>query len=442
VGALVAWTLIALIAPVLASGDALPEVVFAVAIGAVAIYIPERWWRPSGLRLTQMCWIAALIGVAGGLIRVPSLVTGYETTPASAAWMAIAQLVLALCVLLSAPPIRRRFSALWAVAAGAVTVIGAAMIVGVPDPEIDVFYFLNEGARGLLHGINPYAATFTGLPPNNPGYRDPAFHFDVYSYLPGLLLLSLPTVLVSDVRWLLLGAIPFAAFCLRGLVRQAGATAAVADLLAVAFVSYPGLPWVIRQAWPEPLIVAAFFGGLWALIAERTNWALIGVTAFLSIKQYTPILLLPFWAAGLGLRRVALASLVVLAVSLPFIVWSPTDFWWDAIWYQFQAPQRIDAVSFNGYLLARHGTSLPGWLIVAPPLAAVFYAAWRASRGADWRVVLRLTAGAYCVLFLFNKFAFANYYFLLQAMLLACGGVTLVRPPRELEPSLNERRQP
>ena len=188
--------------------------------------------------------------------------------------------------------------------------------------------------------------------------------------------------------------------------------------------------------------MAAFFGGLWALLADRKTWALVSVAALLSIKQYTPILLLPFWAAGLGLRRIALAGGVVLALCLPFIVWSPADFWWDAVGYQVQAPQRIDAVSFNGYLLARFSTSLPGWLIVGPPLAAVLYAAWQAIKGADWRVVLRLTAGAYCLLFLFNKFAFANYYFLLQAMLLACGGVTLVRPPREVEPSLNERRQP
>jgi hypothetical protein len=274
--------------------------------------------------------------------------------------------------------------------------------------------------------MNPFAMTFTSLPPTNPGYQDPAYHFDVYGYLPGLLLLSLLTVPSGDVRWLMLIAIPVAAVCLHGLTRRAGASASLADLVTLAFVSYPGLAWVVREAWPEPVIVAAFFAGLWALIGGYLNWAVVGVAVFLSIKQYPPMLVLPLWAAGLSIRRIALAAGIVAAISLPFVMWSPGDFWWDAVWYRLQAPERVDAVSFNGYLLARFNTSLPGWLSIGPLLVGTLYAMWQACRGADWRVVLRLTAGTFFLLFLFNKFAFANYYFLLQALLLATGGVTAV----------------
>ena len=198
------------ISPILPRGDVLPEAVFAVALAAVLTYLP---FQASQRRLEQVAWAVALVGVAGGLIRVPFLVGGYETTPASATWMAIAQIALLVLVLLMAPPVRTRLSTRTATTllSGAVAcavVLGAALIVGVPDPQIDVFYFLNEGARGLAAGQNPYALQFTGLPPDNPGYLDPAYHFDVYSYLPGMLLLSLPTVPLGDVRWLLLAAIP------------------------------------------------------------------------------------------------------------------------------------------------------------------------------------------------------------------------------------------
>ena len=102
----------------------------------------------------------------GGLIRVPSLVSGYGMTPASALWLAAAQGVLALCLLLLAPPLARAPRAVMGVVAS--TIMCAALIVGVPDPQIDLFYFLNEGARSLLPGLNPYARTFTTaarLPP-------------------------------------------------------------------------------------------------------------------------------------------------------------------------------------------------------------------------------------------------------------------------------------
>ena len=195
----------------------------------------------------------------------------------------------------------------------------------------------------------------------------------------------------------------------------------------------------MREAFVEPPIVAAFLGGLWAVIAGHSVWAIAAAVAFLTIKQYTLPLLLPLWAAGLGIRRVALAVLVALAVTLPFVLWSPADFWWDTVGYLLTLPPRPDATSFNGYLLARFGSNLPSWLVVVPPLGAAAYVLWEAWRGADWRAVLRLTAGRYFLLFLFNKFAFANYYFLLQAMLLASGGVVCARS-LILKEQVDERR--
>jgi hypothetical protein len=205
--------------------------------------------------------------------------------------------------------------------------------------------------------------------------------------------------------------------------------------MTLAFVSYPGLPWIMREAFVEPPIVLAFFGGLWALICGRYLWPVVGAVVFLSIKQYTPLLLMPFWALGFSLRQTALAVAVVGAIALPFLVWSPSDFLWDTLTFLLHLPSRSDATSFNGWLFDRYNSSLPSWLVVGPPLLGAGYALWCLWRGADWRVVLRLTAGTYCVLFLFNKFAFANYYFLLQAMLLASGGVSLPRSPSPVEPA-------
>jgi hypothetical protein len=275
--------------------------------------------------------------------------------------------------------------------------------------------------------------TFTNLEQAGLGYTDPLYHYDVYGYLPGMLLLGLPALLIGDPRWLMLPMVPLAAFCLRGVARSAGASPLRADLVTLAFATYPGLPWIVREAFVEPPIVLAFLGGLWAVICGRYAWAIAGAVVFLSIKQYTPPLLLTFWAAGLGLKRIALASVIVLAIFLPFIVWSPTDFLWDTFTNLLHLQPRPDATSLNGYLLARFDLNLPGWLTVGPPLVGGAYAAWRAWRGDDWRTVLRLTAGMYFLLFLFNKFAYANYYFLLQAVLLVAAGVAAANQPRVVE---------
>ena len=90
-GALLAWAIVAVLAPVYASGDIFPEAALGLALGALLTYLPERCWPSSEHRLEQCTWAIVLLGVAGGLIRVPFLVSGYATTPASAIWMTVAR---------------------------------------------------------------------------------------------------------------------------------------------------------------------------------------------------------------------------------------------------------------------------------------------------------------------------------------------------------------
>jgi hypothetical protein len=420
-GLLFGWATIAIAVPVLPRADFFPHIVFLIALGAVATYLPERWTRLSPRRFEQIVWSVALFGLACGMIRLPFLSSMYDTPMPSNVVIVIAQLSMLLGALLLAPPVRQHVStrvaslAVWCGVAAS-TLAGAALIMGVPDPLIDVFYFLNEGARALINGQDPYTLTFTpvlGAP--NP----------VYGYLPGVLLATLPTVPFGDVRWAMLACIPLSAIFLRNVFRLAGTRQAVADLLVLSFVSYPGLLWVVREAWVEPLVVCAFYGAVWAVLARREQWAIVLVGAFLAIKQFTPLLIMPIWIAGLRVRKVMLAVAIALAVCLPFFVWAPSGFWFDVVEFHRQGPPRVDAVSFSGYLLAVYATPLPAWISILAPALAVGYALWRAARGASWRTLLRLTAGAYFVLFLSDKFAFANYYFLVQAIALAAAGVAV-----------------
>jgi hypothetical protein len=82
--------------------------------------------------------------------------------------MTVAQVALLVVALGMAPPVRRFLhtriaAAMLGVGIAAATVLCGALIVGVPDPQIDVLYLLIDGPRALLNGSNPYNMTFTEL---------------------------------------------------------------------------------------------------------------------------------------------------------------------------------------------------------------------------------------------------------------------------------------
>ena len=314
---------------------------------------------------------------------------------------------------------RRRCDARFVIALSAASALGAIAIVSWPHPLIDVFNFLNEGVKGLARGWNPYAMHFTPLPRNvSPGYDDPAYHFDVYGYLPGTLLLTLPVVLLDDVRWLMLLAVALAAILLRKLSDQYQVPRPLGALTAVAFLANPGLLWVLQQAWIEPIVVCLWLAALVVHSKGRPGWSAALAGGLLSLKQYTLPLLLPLVVAGLGGRRLAAAGAVALASCVPFLAWGPSDFVWDTLWYHVQAPARPDALSLGGYILRDHGVTLPGWVSAVAPAGVGAYALWILRRYPRLGLSLRLVAAFYAALFLFNKFAFANYYFLLQTVVL------------------------
>jgi hypothetical protein len=417
-----------------------------VALAALGIYLP---WprRPVGVRPAFALWCMTLFGAFLNLLATRQDPV-WMRRPAGAGepWILAAQVASLGVVCLYGPAGRGRlFAALagwrFPLVVSAFAVQAVAAILGRPDPQIDVFYFLNEGVRGLAQGLNPYAMQFSALPAAlSAGYQDPSYHFDVYSYLPGTLLLTLPALVLGDVRWVMLGAVLLAALGLRRLARAFGMSRSQADLPAVAFLCYPGLLHVLQSAWVEPLIVCLWIGALVSTFARPPRGILATACAglFLAVKQYAPPLLLPLMTAGMSWRRVLLAAMAPLALSIPFFLWGPGDFYWDAFWYQVQAPMRNDALSLNAYLMNVWGSSLPGWLSLGPPLLGAAYLCLAVMRREPFAVVLTRTAGMYLLLFLFNKFAFANYYFLLEAVLLVAVAAACI-PETVPDPSVGTR---
>lgn len=423
-GLVSAWWLLSLAAG-LNRGLFWPLGVWLVVAAATLIFLPRRWLSGSIRQQHLALWVGSALNTLLAFCGA-AFTPGLMHTEAGGAgrWIAIAQLVMVAVITGYGPSrqallSRRARRCIFFVIVGITTMAGAWAIAGLPDPNIDVYNFLSEGAWGLLQGRNPYAMEFTPVSkPVGPGYIDLAYHY-VYSYLPGTLLLTLPSVLLGDVRWVMLAAVLASAFLLRSLSRRLEVPEPVADSVAIAFLTYPGLLCVVQNAWPEPLIVCLWLAALWTVVSARPSWA-VGLSGlFLAIKQYNPPLAIPLLGAGIKRRQIIASLLIPASLCAVFIAWGPRDFLWDAFLYQVQVPARPDALSLSAYLLHTVDLPLPGWVGLAVPAIALGYAFRAVLKRQGLAQSLRLTAGFYLSLFLFNKFAFANYYFLLQSILVA-----------------------
>jgi hypothetical protein len=114
------------------------------------------------------------------------------------------------------------------------------------------------------------------------------------------------------------------------------------------------------------------------------------------------------------------------AVTVPFLLWGPGDFWRDVVALQFLQPFRYDSLSYLAWS-AQYGPPWPTWLGFAAALAGIVLGLWRQPRTpAGFAATCAL---AYLGFFAFNKQAFCNYYyFTLGALLVAVAAVTPTSP--------------
>jgi hypothetical protein len=310
--------------------------------------------------------------------------------------------------------------------AAAVALAGADAIRASPMPSIDVWTVQQAGAAALLAGENPY----TTVAEADSGPRLAA---DVpYVYPPTQLYLTLPAyALAKDVRFTMLAALLIAGLGMRFITGRArtGLPSIVEDAPALYLWLMTKLFLILEQSWIDPVQLMLITLACVAHVVRRSTVTAVLVGVILSAKQTM------FWAAGLSgviLRfdRKQWAITVAVAVTLVF----------PFVWLDFRAlkhanfdfltnlPSRSDALTFNSWYLRRFGAELPGsaGFLLAGLVAA--FSAWRL-RGSVGRLGIAVT-GTYFFFFTFNKWAFANYYFIISglAALAAAASFHLTRP--------------
>ena len=317
--------------------------------------------------------------------------------------------------------VRVRVGVALGLALGLAALTGVVTVVVVDDPDIDVWYLLQQSSDGLARGQDMYQQHWA----RSDGLRD------VYPYLPGTTLLLAPSRwALGDVRYALL---------LAGLLavvvgfRLAGRYGGVAAPVPLLLVMQPKWPILVGQSWTEPLLLLALGTALVALREGRGWLAVVALAVALAAKQHV-VLLVPLFALwpGVGWRRAAGSCALAGAVVLPWVVWAPGDFWRDAVEANLALPVIERALCLPA-LLARLGVTTSFALTLLALVAAYALVLRRVRR--DPAGLALGCALVLLTLAVFNKQSFYNHYTLALGLLVLALSAAAPPPDRARPPA-------
>ena len=370
----------------------------AVAASARAVGVPNR--RMLSLPVA-VCLVAAVAHPAYRLMHVRG-----------AGIVAVDVLAAATVATAAATLLLRNQARGWWIGAAAAAATGIVTILVVPDPHIDVWYLLQQSSDGLRHGQDMYRQHWQ----HSHGLQA------IYPYLPWTTVLLAPfRWLASDVRAGLLLATLVTSWQLRRLAPAAPAA------LALLVLIHPHWAFLIDQSWTEPLVLVLLTASLLAISRGRAGLAVFGLAAALACKQHV-VLLLPLFAVwpSFGLRRTAQSAGLAFVAVLPWLVWSPHQFWHDAVKANLDLGVIPRALCIPSLLL-RHDIAVGFWftlLVLGAAYAAVLLRVQRSTSGLALGSALVLLA-----LDLANKQSFFNHYTLPLGLLVVALAAAAQRQP-------------
>lgn len=294
-------------------------------------------------------------------------------------------------------------------------------------PKIDVFAIQRDAANALLHGINPYTITFSGIHPGASIWYAKGLVINGrtsfgYVYPPLSVIMAVPGQLLGDVRYSNLAAITGA-----GALMAYARPSRFSFLAATLFLFMPQVFYMLALCWTDAFVVLLFAAVLFvACRAPRFSSVPLGL--LFAVKQYlflgAPLafLLVPLDETNARSQKnvwklLGMSLLVALVISLPLILPARHEFLRNAVLLNFKNPFRPDSLNFAALWNALTGkppSSLIGFILIIPTYWLIVRCAPRTPAG-----YAGATALFYFVFFLFGRQAFLNYYFFIFAALCA-----------------------
>lgn len=388
--ALVAFALL----PVVVASDGSTGRAVGWAAGAAVIF--AVWDMLDG----SLAWVAA---AATNLVAALIGPSWFRGTAYHGGMIALA--VVGLVIVLLGDRLSRR-TVLVAAAAASLVVLGWC-VTHDPGGVLDVALMHEAGADALAAGSSPWEGLT--VPSGAPGAEGTVI--TGYAYPPVTLVwYSIGDWITGDARasgvvgWVV---VVVATLGLRPARREP----------AVLLMTSAALPLLLWTGWTELLTVALMVGAI-------ALWSMVGVSSVLfglalATKQYM-VVLVPVVLA-LGSSRAALRKLVSLAVAavatLAGFVMGPQ--YLDAIIFAYSDfAVRSDSSSIYGFVtMITPPFALPSWLA---PVVAVVTATWLGVRRSidGPGALLDVSAIVLAVFFVLGNQSFANYWFIVWAMLL------------------------
>ncbi len=377
--------------------------------GGVVALSAYTAWAPEPFRYAQRDWSLGRAALWGVFVLIST--HGFSLRRLEARW------VRAL-----------RFTAI----AALVAQMGMQTIIASPAPEIDVWTVQQEGAAVLASGKNPFQdVRLKDIGPrtaNDVPYVYPPLHLYVS---------AASWALLGDVRYAMVLALVLAGFATRALaVRASGGTfpAILEDAPALLIWCTPKGPFILEQGWIDP--VPLFWFSALLLLWHRPWVAAVLAGLVVGGKQTMLLVVVPVGLAlGFTLPQWVLAGAVTLGPLMPWLLW---DFRaWKHSNFDFLSalPVRDGALTLVTWAKRRLHLTLPPVTAFISAALVIGWHAWRRRTGRD-RAAIASLAAMTCF-FVFNKWAFANYYFTLlglaaltaAASLLPQDEVTAAAPP-------------
>jgi len=281
-----------------------------------------------------------------------------------------------------------------------------------PDPRIDVYWFTNQGAAGILEGVNPYDRAFHIIDPKSE---------TLYAYLPGQFLFDSPAVaLFGDMRWGQMILELAAAWMMYAIVMgesRRDERRHSAELVALLLLFFPQVLRMQEQSWVEFKQVFALTLFVWLLSRAPRSWKPWPALGLLfSLKQTT-------WAAWpflvflkpFSVKRAFLVAGTMAIIILPFLLWNPYAFFDDIVLYHVGL--ELPGSTSISQLFVLMGKSPPSLGVLAVlGLGALGYLWFFSTRNLIGFLLASTALGMVPVLM---RQAFLNYYYYLD------GGVLL-----------------
>jgi hypothetical protein len=361
-----------------------------VAVALLIALVPQVWWPPIGnVERGPLFRVATTLGMLAGAVLI------------AAALMEAQRLRLA------------------AAALGCAVAAGFVVVQASGSPTIDVWIILQQSTRALLHGGNPYAMSFTGVPAGQTG--------DCFNYLPFTFLATLPgRVAFGDVRYaelvVLFAGVAMLVWALLRMGRgdRTGRAALGVVLVGVA-VSLPGTLRIAQQSWNESIILGCLAAAAALVLLGRAWWAVVPLALALASKQHV-VLVLPLWALwrSFGPRRALVSGGLAAGICLPWVLASPSRFYGCTVQFFIDLPARQDSLSV--WKFVPHGLQLPAVVVLT---AAGYVLAYRLLDGTVSSAVFG-SGLLFAAFDLANKQSFENQWVLACELLvlgLACRAV-------------------